>query len=290
MRTLSIQIPPEYEGKTVKIVLRRHLLMAESLISRIKLRERGICLNGERVKTIAMVHAGDTLSLEIGDRPGGRKVIPGAPKPDIVYEDEDLIVINKPAGLAVHGSGETGDLNVVTMLETYLNGDAVHLITRLDRGTSGLMAVAKNAYMTDRLRHIMHTPEFERVYLAWAVGTPNPPQGVITLPIAPDEDGYKRVVTPDGVYAETHYQTLETVGDLSLVRLRLVTGRTHQIRVHMAAIGCPLLGDWMYGDESPRIGRPALHSAFLTLHNPISGEWIKLSAPMPEDMNCLHNL
>ena len=290
MRTLTLTIPPELEGWTVKQVLRRRLLMAEGLISRIKLRDRGICLNGVRVKTIAPVHAGDLLSVEIGDAPGGRKTIPGAPKPDIVYEDEDLIVLNKPAGLAVHGSGEDGDLNVVTMLETYLAGDAVHLITRLDRGTSGLMAVAKNAYITDRLRHIIHTPEFERVYLAWTVGTPEPPEGVITLPIAPDQDGYKRIITPEGVYAETHYQTLEQVGDLALVRLRLVTGRTHQIRVHMSALGCPLLGDWMYGRESDRIGRPALHSAFLTLHHPITGQWLRLEAPLPADMDCLHNL
>lgn len=290
MRTLTLSITEDMDGMTVKAVLRRRLLMAEGLISRIKLRERGICLNGVRVKTIAVVHSGDTLAVEIGDNPGMRKIVPGAPKPDIVYEDEDLIVLNKPAGLAVHGSGEDGDINVVTMLETYLHGDAVHLITRLDRGTSGLMAVAKNAYMTDRLRHIIHTPEFERIYLAWTVSAPEPPKGVITLPIAPDADGYKRIVTPEGVYAETHYETLEQTGSLALVRLRLVTGRTHQIRVHMAALGCPLLGDWMYGEESPLIGRPALHSAFLTLRHPISGELLQLEAPLPEDMESLHNL
>ncbi len=290
MRVLTQIITEQQDGLTVKLVLRRHLLMSDGLISRIKLRPRGICLNGQRVKTIALVHTGDRLEVEIGDIPGGRKTLPNAPAPNIVYEDEDLIVLNKPAGLAVHGSGEDGDLNVVTMLETYLNGDPIHLLTRLDRGTSGLMAVAKNAYVTDRLRHMMHTPDFERKYLAWTVGAPSPLCGVITLPIAPDADGYKRIISPDGVYAETHYETLEQKNRLALVRLRLVTGRTHQIRVHMAAIGSPLLGDWMYGTDSSLIDRPALHSAQLRLLHPISNKLLNLSAPLPEDMQSLHNL
>ena len=287
MRTLTVTITEEMDGLTVKKVMRRHLLMAEGLISRIKLREKGIMLNDVRVKTIATVHTGDTLTVEVGDTPVLRKTVPGAPKPDIAYEDEDMIVLNKPAGLAVHGSGEDGDINVVTMLETYLGGAGVHLITRLDRGTSGLMAVAKHAYMTDRLKSMMHTPEFERIYLAIAVGCPAVKKGVITLPIAPDADGYKRIITPDGVYAETHYEVLEEKDGLSLVKLRLVTGRTHQIRVHMSAIGCPLLGDWMYGEESPLIDRAALHSAYLTVHHPITKEIIHLEASLPADMGSL---
>jgi len=284
MRTLTVTITEEMDGLTVKKVMRRHLLMAESLISRVKLREKGIMLNDVRVKTIAVVHTGDTLIVEVGDEPQNRKTIPNAPKPDIAYEDEDLIVLNKPAGLAVHGSGEDGDINVVTMLETYLGGQGVHLITRLDRGTSGLMAVAKHAYMTDRLKNMMHTDDFYRTYLAIAVGSPQPEKGIITLPIAPDADGYKRMITPDGVYAETHYETISEKNGLSLVKLRLVTGRTHQIRVHMSAIGCPLLGDWMYGEESELIDRAALHSACLDLVHPITGEKIHLEASLPDDM------
>lgn len=289
MRTLTVIITEELDGLTVKKVMRRHLLMAESLISRVKLREKGIMLNGVRVKTIAIVHTGDELIVEIGDEPRNRKTVPNAPKPDIAYEDEDLIVLNKPAGLAVHGSGEDGDINVVTMLETYLGGQGVHLITRLDRGTSGLMAVAKHAYMTDRLKNMMHTDSFYRTYLAIAAGTPEPKKGVIDLPIAPDADGYKRMITPDGVYAETHYEVLSEKDGLSLVKLRLITGRTHQIRVHMSAIGCPLLGDRMYGEESPLIGRAALHSACLDLIHPITGNELHLEAPLPDDMAAILN-
>jgi 23S rRNA pseudouridine1911/1915/1917 synthase len=288
MRVLDYVIPAECDGQTVKAVLRKKLYMADGLISRIKLRPRGILLNGVRVKTIAPVHTGDRLAVEVGDERGGRKVVENAPAPDIVYEDEDLLILNKPAGLAVHGSGEAGDLNAVTLLETYLGGQAVHLITRLDRGTSGLMAAAKHAYMTDQLRNIVHTPDFGRVYLAIVEGRPSPATGVIDLPIAAPE-GYKRVVSPDGACAETHYEILESFGGLSLVRLRLVTGRTHQIRVQMAHIGCPLLGDWMYGRESDLIGRPALHSAYLYLTQPITGRRIEVAAPLPEDMNSLHN-
>ena len=284
MRTLTVTITEEMSGKTVKIVMRRHLQMSESLISRVKRREKGIMLNGIRVKTIAIVSAGDILEVEVGDEPVMRKTVPGAPMPDIVFEDEDLIILNKPAGLAVHGSGEEGDINVVTMLETYMGGQAVHLITRLDRGTSGLMAVAKHGYMTDRLKRIMHTPEFERCYLALAVGSLPEKQGVITLPIAAHEDGYRQLISPEGVYAETHYEVLSEKDGLNLVHLRLVTGRTHQIRVHMAAMGCPLLGDRLYGEESELISRAALHSCSVSLCHPITGEHIELSAPLPPDM------
>ena len=283
MRTLRMEIGPDLDGKQVKWVLKNRLHLARGLISRIKLRERGICINGVRARTTDLLHAGDVLTAEVGD-PGGDA--PGAwdgPEPDVLFEDDDLLIINKPAGMASHGSAG-GSATVTEMLAAYL-GQSPHLITRLDRGTSGIMVAAKNAYMTERLRRMLHGDSFARRYVALCAGVPDPPCGEIDLPIARVPGSYMRYVSHDGVKAVTQYETLASSGSASLVRLRLLTGRTHQIRVHLAHMGCALVGDAMYGSASPLISRPALHSAELTLIHPLTQARIEMSCRMPDDMS-----
>ena len=148
------------------------------------------------------------------------------------------------------------------------------------------MVVAKSGYVHDLLRRSLHTPRFIREYRAVCIGCPEPGAGAIDAPIGRDESStIARMVRPDGQSAVSHYEVLSSQNGLSLVKLLPETGRTHQLRVHMASIGHPLAGDWLYGTEDPDlIARPALHSYALTLTHPVTGEVLHLTAPLPEDM------
>ena len=161
-----------------------------------------------------------------------------------------------------------------------------HPVNRLDKGTTGLMVIAKSGYIHDRLRYALHTEKFYREYRAVCVGCPEPVSGTIDAPIGRDPNSVVgRCVRPDGARAVTHYEVLGTEHGLSLLRLRPETGRTHQLRVHMASIGCPLAGDWLYGREDPDlIPRPALHAYALELDHPVTGKHLSLTAPIPSDM------
>ena len=159
-------------------------------------------------------------------------------------------------------------------------------VSRLDKGTTGLMVIAKSGYVHDLLRRQLHTDAFRREYRGVCLGVPDPPQGTVDLPIGRAEgSAIARQIRSDGDSAVTHYETLETRNGLSLLRLVPETGRTHQLRLHMATLGCPLAGDWLYGTEDPTlIPRPALHSYALELVHPVTGEVLHLTAPLPEDM------
>ena len=158
--------------------------------------------------------------------------------------------------------------------------------TGWDRGTSGLMAVAKHPHAQEVLKGQLHTPAFRRVYLAVCDGGPQPPSGVVDAPLGPREGSLvEQMVRPDGKDARTRYETLSRSGGRSLVRLELDTGRTHQIRVHMASLGCPLTGDFLYGyEDRSLISRPALHSVQLSLRQPVTGQELSFTLPLPEDM------
>ena len=289
MRTLEYTVPPEKAGRRVKSILQYQLQLPPSMIARIKLRETGICRNGQRCRTTDTVRAGDVVRAEVGDAPAETGIVPAPCPLPVVYEDEDLLVIDKPAGMATHGRAERGDATVAAALAArYGTQQAFHPVTRLDRGTSGLLVAAKSGYAHERLRRILHTEAFTRDYLALVRGVPPAARGSITFPLKKDEAAKNRFCTaPDGLAARTDYTLLETRGGISLLRLRLFTGRTHQIRVHLAALGCPVYGDRVYGAEAPEIARPALHSAFLRLVQPITGAEIDLSSPLPEDMEVL---
>ena len=210
---------------------------------------------------------------------------------DIPYEDKYLLVINKRAPLAVIPSSlAPGEPTLANGLAHYLGpGFSFHPVNRLDRGTTGLMVAAKNSWVHDRLRRQLHGGTFSRGYLAVCVGAPEPAAGSVELPIgrAPGS-AIRRRVDPAGQPARTDYRLAERRGALSLVELTPRTGRTHQIRVHMAALGCPLAGDWLYGTEDRAlIGRPALHAGRLELEHPLTGRPLAFTAPLPADMKKL---
>lgn len=291
MRKLTLTVTREQAGSRVKTLLRREFHMADSLIARVKLRETGLLLNGRRVYTNAVVQTGDVLTAEVGDAATGWEFPPIRAPLDIVFEDADLLILNKAAGMAVHGKTErTGEATVANALAYRFGpGYRFHPVNRLDKGTSGLMAVAKSGYIHDRLRRTLHSAAFHRQYLAVVEGIVVPQKGTIALPIQRDPSSpIKRSVAPAGQPACTHYETVRTENGMTLLRVILETGRTHQIRLHCAAVGHPLVGDWLYGTAAPeRIARPALHSAALELVHPITGKQLRYSVPMPEDMAVL---
>lgn len=277
---------------TVRAVLRGELKLSYSLVKSLKWRSGAILLNGRPARLNETVRAGDTVRVCIGERRApSPAILPCALPLRIVYEDEDLLIVDKPAGVAMHPkSGEPELPSMAGALKAHLGAEStVHFVSRLDKGTSGLFAAAKSGYVHDRLRVALHAQALRREYRALCVGRPEPPSGVIRLPIGRAEGSIvRRCVREDGLPSVTEYETLETYGALTLLRLAPQTGRTHQLRVHMSAIGCPLAGDWLYGTEDrDLIARPALHSYELWLTHPISGKELHFIALIPEDMQRL---
>ena len=292
-RYLTLTVTPELAGTEVNTILRRTLGLSGTVLRRVKWLEDGITVDGVRVNVRYRVSEGQTLAVRLtGPSPGQNPLIPAEGPLDIVFEDPDLIVLNKAPGVPVHpGHGHLDDTLGNYLMWHYQqtgDGSGFHPVHRLDRGTSGLVVVAKHAHAQEKLKNQLHTGAFRRVYLAVCDGAPPEPSGTVDAPIGPvDGSTAARQVRPDGKPARTHYRVLQTFGSRSFLELELDTGRTHQIRVHMAHIGCPLAGDFLYGRPDPLIGRPALHSARLELDHPITGERMAFGLPLPNDMQNL---
>ena len=287
---MCLTVPPERAGQKVDTLLRKELGLSGTVIRRIKWLPDGILLDGTRVFTSCRVEPGQVLSVRLSDPEVRSGVVPAPGPLDIVYEDGDLLVVNKAPGVLVHpGTGHFSDTIGNFLMEYYKNQGIeadFHPVHRLDKGTSGLLVVAKHPHAQERLKGQLHTAEFRRTYLAVCLGSPPAEAGEVDAPIGMAEGSIlARAVRPDGLPAKTRYQVLKRQGNRTLVRLELVTGRTHQVRVHMAYLGCPLAGDFLYGVEDPDlIGRPALHSWRLEVRQPVTGERLTFQAALPEDM------
>lgn len=289
-RRLEWIVPQECAGVRVDTLLRKQLGLSGTVIRRMKWLEDGILVDGVRVNTRFVPAPGQVLSVRLSD-PERRSGVVGADGPvDIVYEDEDMVVVNKPAGLSVHpGPGHwadtLGNFLVGYYRRTGQEAD-FHPVHRLDRGTSGLLVCAKHPHAQEKLKEQLHTSAFRREYLAVCEGVPQPSNGVVDAPLGEKEGSLvEQCVRPDGKPARTRYETLTTCNDRTLLRLELDTGRTHQIRVHMAYVGHPLVGDFLYGTQQPEWnGRTALHSHRLWLCHPITGATMEFVSPLPEDM------
>lgn len=292
MRILTYTVPPEENGRMVKGILRGSLQLSYTLLKSLKWRENAILLNGQSVHVNAIVHTGDVVSVALSERaPREDLYCEHTARPDIVYEDDDLLVLNKPAGVAMHPKADDASApSLAAMLTGYLGeGSVPHFVSRLDKGTSGLLIAAKSGYVHDRLRRALHSDNLRREYRAVAVGRVTPDHGVIDAPIGrADGSIIRRCVRADGLPSLTEYETLQTSERFTLLRMRPQTGRTHQLRVHMAYLGYPLAGDWLYGTEDKNlIARPALHSYELWFTQPITGQELHFTAPIPQDMQRL---
>lgn len=292
MRILTHTVLPEEEGRMVKGILRGSLQLSYTLLKSLKWRENAILLNGQSVHVNAIVHTGDVVSVALSERaPREDLYCENTAAPNIVYEDEDLLVLNKPAGVAMHPKADNAAApSLAAILTGYLGeGSVPHFVSRLDKGTSGLLIAAKSGYVHDRLRRALHSSELRREYRAVAVGQVTPPRGVIDAPIGrADGSIIRRCVREDGLVSRTEYEVLQTTERFTLLRLRPETGRTHQLRVHMAYLGHPLAGDWLYGTEDKNlIARPALHSYELWFTQPVTEQEMHFTAPIPQDMQRL---
>ena len=240
-----------------------------------------------------VLQPGDTLTLQIREYRSSEKIPPVNLPLDIVYEDEDLLVINKPAGMPIHPSMNHYYNSMANALAYYFERQncpfVFRCINRLDRDTSGLTIVAKHSVSAGMLSAMIAnkaTSGITREYLAIVKGSVQPPNGTITAPLGRKEGSVieRTVDFEKGESAVTHYKVLEEKNGHSLVSLILETGRTHQIRIHMKYLGYPLIGDYLYNPDMERIQRQALHAWRLTFRHPITGKILDFTAPLPEDM------
>ena len=289
MRILRAEASEMDAGRPVKQFVRGAMGVSHRQLSALKARG-GMRVNGEAARADRVLAAGDVVELLLEDE-AGCAVAPEPGEVRIVYEDEDLYIVDKPAPLACQCSERqpTGTLENRLAWRFRAQGDFVFRpLNRLDSGTSGLMAAATHAHACRLLQRQLHTPSFVREYLAVVEGRMTG-EGAIDLPIAKAEGAtVRRVVSPDGRRAVTHYAALEHANDRTLVRLRLETGRTHQIRVHLAHLGHPIAGDFLYGAELPELpGRFALHAARIALDQPISGARVERASALPDELRRL---
>ncbi len=293
VRYLHYTVRPHQAGMQVGTLLRDALGMSGAVVRRMKWLPDGITLDGVRVTVRAQAMGGQVLRLRLSDPDSAPQPVPHPGPLRLVYEDGDLAVVDKAPGVLVHPSHghhlDTMGNALMAHWQARDEGAGFHPVHRLDKGTTGLLVVAKHPYAQQRLSAQLHTGGFRRTYVAVCDAAPQAPEGWVDAPIAPVPGSLMaRRVDPAGQCARTHYRTVAQCGPRTLVELELDTGRTHQIRVHMAHLGCPLTGDFLYGTEQPHlISRPALHSARLTLTHPVTGAALTLSAPLPGDMAAL---
>jgi len=279
-------IREEWQGKTVEEILRGPLMISGRMLNRLT-RRKGIRLNGRMPWLKQKVKAGDLLKVAV--RPHEKSELKPEPVAfGAVYEDLDLLVAVKPAGIAVHpvrpSDSKTLCHGIIHHFQKQGYEGVARPVHRLDRQTSGLILVAKNAYMHQLLDRQLREKKIEREYVALLSAPLVEQNGTIRLPIGRDpHHPTKRQVTPVGEPAITHYTVLKQNEQGALTRIWLETGKTHQIRVHFAHAGSPLHGDALYGGETKWIPRQALHACRLAFLHPLKQEWMEFRSEPPSD-------
>lgn len=284
-RVLTYEITAEQAGTKIGDFL-RSAGYSRHVIIHLKKTENGILLNGEWAYVGQFLKEGDHLEIRIIESESSEQIVPVELPLDIVYEDEDLLIINKPADMPIHPSINNYDNTLANALMWYYQqkGETFvyRCINRLDRDTTGLLIVAKNMLSGGILSDMSKKREIHREYLAIAEGEV-PQEGVIDAPIARKEESVieRCVDFEKGDRAVTHYWRLDYRNGYSLVRLKLETGRTHQIRVHMKYIGYPLTGDYLYNPDYRILDHQALHSWKLAFRHPVTGAQMQFKADPP---------
>lgn len=282
-------VASEDAGKRVDIIVARLTGFSRSTVAQ-AVREGNVRVNGASVKGSHLVDEGDAIEYDVHDRPG-IAVEPESIDLSIVYEDADVIVVDKPAGMVTHPAHGATSGTLINALLGYvrtLPGDALRpgLVHRLDRDTSGLLVVAKTESALSTLGKAMKGRHISREYLGIVVGIPTHPQGTIDGNIGRDpQNRLKYTITAEGKHAITHYELRDRLRDAAELIFTLETGRTHQIRVHMAAMGNPVLNDPVYGKNDPRFELPgqALHAWRLAFRHPVSGRQMEFQADPPPE-------
>lgn len=288
-RVIDYIIDEAGDGLRIEQYLRRKGYSGQNL-AEIKRMPKSVLVNGEHYYMKQKLNTGDHLSIHICETKCSEKIPPVQIPLDIVYEDEDIIVINKPAGMPIHPSLNNYTNSMANALAWYYQEQGKPFIfrccNRLDRDTSGLTVVAKHLVSGNILSDMVRRRDIHREYLAIVRGHVSPEAGTINAPLArkPGTIIERTVDWEQGETAITHYRLVEERNGHSLVSLRLETGRTHQIRIHMKYLGYPLIGDYLYNPDMEYIGRQALHSHRLSFTHPITGKPMEFTAPLPKDM------
>ena len=286
-------IPAEMDGRSVLDIIRAELGISHSTLKALKFIDGGIALNGETVTVRRTVKTGDILSLAVEDKETPEKLAPYAVELDIAYEDSELVIPNKPPFMPTHQSHGHFDDTLANALAYKYEKEGTPFvfrpINRLDRNTSGLVIVAKNRLSASALSESMRRREIRKAYIAILKGELPDDKGTIDACIRRAKESiiFREVCAPDAEGADTaltEYEVICRACGYTLVRAEPHTGRTHQLRVHFAHLGAPILGDSLYGEESSLIARHALHAATLTFPHPTDRTPLTVNAPLPEDM------
>ena len=286
MKIFSWTAPKEQRGRRLDHVLRAEYGLSSRQIIRLKRQLGTVLVNGHSVPVVSRLGVGDHVQIAMEEH---LDPVPPEPIPlDIIYEDQDLAIVNKQAGLVSHPTkGYSGGTLANALSYHWQQRGEQHparLVTRLDKETSGLVLVAKTAWSHYRLAQT----DVYKEYLAITRGIPDPPEGEITAPLGRDSlIPTRRGIDPGGKEAVTKYRVQGAGNGLALVRLWPITGRTHQLRLHLAHIGCPIIDDFMYGEVEGIVGRTALHAYCLRFPHPGTNKDLAFTAELPEDMSII---
>ena len=286
-RLLHFQVTEEEAGLTLRDLLRGKYGVSRRLLNRVK-NDGAILLNGVPERVHRLVQAGDVVEVWLPAEQA--ETLAPQPMPlAIRYEDDDLLLLAKPAGVVVHPTRTHPDRTLANGVVAYWQAKGelrrFRPVNRLDKDTSGLLLVAKNQWAHECLSRMQRRQLLKRTYWAVVHGLPRHDEGEIAAPIGLKPGSIiEREVRADGQPAVTRYRVLARGAEVSLLELQLLTGRTHQIRVHMRYLGHPLVGDDLYGGQRSLLGRQALHAAKVELVHPRTGKLLQFSEPLPTDM------
>lgn len=269
-------------------VLKDYFQLSDRLITKLK-KNKKIYLNDKETFSRQPICNGDIVSFVLDFDEDNSNIVPNNIPLDILYEDDYMLILNKPAGIAIHPSILHYNNSLSNGVKFYFDKlglkKKIRIVNRLDKNTSGIVVFAKNEYIQECFIRQMKTGEFKKEYLTIVEGLLENTSGTLDFPIARKEGSIiERCVSPDGDLSITHFDVIKTFNNLSLVHIVLETGRTHQIRVHFSHIKHPVLGDTLYGNASDLIDRQALHSYKLTFTHPITKNKMTITAPLPNDM------
>ena len=294
-RKIVYTIGEEEQGKTVLTFLKARGYSSR-VLGALKRNPYGITIGKKRVNVSKQLKKGDLLTVRVANRESqvaaGGQLRPLALPLSVLFEDEDVLVVDKPPFMPTHPSAGNRDHTLANAVAYYMQERGREFvfrpIHRLDKNTSGLILLGKNAHSAGVLGEDLKQKRIARSYLAVLRGTLPQDEGTIDAPIArAPGSAIARRIDPAGSRAVTHYRVLAEKNGYTLTRLWLETGRTHQIRVHMAYLGAPVAGDFLYGSEEALLARQALHSETLRFTQPVSGERLFFRCPLPEDLQNL---
>lgn len=288
---LEYVVKQEDINKTINKILEERFDLSNRLFSKL-IKNKRITLNNVNVDTRQKANIEDTIRIDLNYKEDNSNIVSKKMDLDIVFEDDGILVLNKPAGIAVHPSILHYEDSLASGVKYYFEilgiQKKLRPVNRLDFNTSGLIVFAKNEYIQESLIRQMKNNIFIKEYMAIVNGIMDNKKGIIEAPISRKENSIiERCVSEKGQRAITEYEVIKNSKDMSLVKCKLLTGRTHQIRVHMEYIGHPLLGDTLYGKESTLIKRQALHCYKIVFFHPVSHKKIELKIDLPKEFNII---